>query len=179
MRLEAIKAACLALLIPVPCAMGQSAEGELVRLPGNGAAKTTLPGERPDRYVPGGGLLLSFDKDRDSIVTPQERALGIQEAFLEADANGDGVLSALEQQAWASSLPTRDESLANPVRFDPNLDRMVSKDEFTQVVETIATAYVDPDTGNINVEDLKAKEESLPRRLQEQTRLLMAPRMNF
>ena len=33
------------------------------------------------------------------------------------------LLQMLEQQAWARSLPTRDNSLANPVRFDPNLDR--------------------------------------------------------
>lgn len=179
MRLKAKTAACLILLVPAPLAFGQSADGDLVRLPGNGAVKTALPGERPVRYVPGGGLLLSFDTNRDDVVTPEERALGTAEAFLEADANGDGSLSALEQQAWAAGLPTRDESLANPVRFDPNLDRMVSEAEFTQVVESIADAYVDPVSGVISVEDLKASEDNRPRRSRDQLELQRPPRANF
>lgn len=179
MRLKAKTAACLVLLVPAPFALAQSADGDLVRLPGNGTVKTALPGERPVRYVPAGGLLLSFDTNADGEVTPDERAAGTAEAFQKADANGDGSLSALEQQAWAASLPTRDESLANPVRFDPNLDRMVSKAEFTQVVESIADAYVDPVSGVIAIEELKAGDENRPRRNRDQLELQRPSRANF
>ena len=150
----ALAAAVVTSLASAAAAQTQ-AESDVVRLPGQGELK--LPTEAEgilQRLVPGGGLILSFDTDRDGVITPDEVATGIDHAFNEADANGNGSLTALEQQDWANSLPTRDESLANPVRFDPNLDRTVSLEEFTQVISNLAAGYADPDTGRIDVEDL-------------------------
>ncbi|MEM9740540.1 MAG: hypothetical protein AAF829_11785 [Pseudomonadota bacterium] len=166
-------------IVPAPVTFAQATDGDVVRLPGNGAVKSRIPGERPLRYVPGGGLILSFDTDESGTVTQQEIQIGIAEAFVAADANGDGVLSGLEQQAWAAQLPTRDESLANPVRFDPNLDRYVSDMEFAQVVDSIARAYVDPITGVIAIEDLKAPDPVRPEGQVNRTELRPAPRSNF
>ena len=77
------------------------------------------------------------------------------------DANADGSLSALEQQDWANNLPTRDDTLANPVRFDPNLDRIVNVTEFVTVVAQLTLDHADPD-GNIYLSKLAAPEPKDP-----------------
>lgn len=155
-----------------PFAVAQSAstdDTDVVRLPGQGELKAPLrTGATPQRFLPAGGLFLSFDTNEDQIITPTEIEIGIETAFTDADSNGDGGLAALEQQAWAASLPTRDDSLANPVSFDPNLDRMVSPEEFHMVIWSLATSYGDPETGKILLEDLTtdlARPEGQERRL--------------
>lgn len=132
-------------------------EDEIVRLPTPGEVKPDAPfkDNRPKRLVPGGGLFLSFDANEDGRISQAELSAGISEAFANADASGDGALTALEQQAWASNLPTHDDSLANPVRFDPNLDRMVSVSEFSSVITDLAVTYAEP-SGDILVASLKA-----------------------
>lgn len=130
---------------------------DIVRLPGQGEVKA---GDRRARHaagrlVAGGGLVMSFDADGNGRVTPAELRSGAIAAFAVADTNQDGRLSALEQQDWAHSLPTRDDTLANPVRFDPNLDRVVSEGEFVAVVAQLATTYADAD-GNIYLAKLEA-----------------------
>lgn len=143
-------------------------EDELVLLPGQGEFKERGERENQDRQrlKPGGGLFVTFDVDADGAITPTEINLGIPLAFTSADANEDGVLTALEQQDWAASLPTRDDSLANPVRFDPNLDRQVDLEEFTMVINKLGMDYANADSGIITISDLKAplseKKNGLP-----------------
>ncbi len=155
----------------------------LVRLPGQGELRD--PAERkdrkanlPDRLKPGGGLFVSFDENQDGIVSADEIAAGIPLAFTAADANADGHLTAIEQQAWAASLPTRDDSLANPVRFDPNLDRRVSISEFTSVINDLGSAYADEATGQIIVADLKAPKPERQRGEERVERLLERRQQN-
>lgn len=137
-------------------------DDEIVRLPMPGEVKPDAPfkDDQPKRLVPGGGLFLSFDANADGRISQAELDSGISEAFANADASGDGALTALEQQAWASSLPTHDDSLANPVRFDPNLDRMVSVSEFSSVITDLAVTYAEP-SGDILVASLKAPDRRL------------------
>ncbi len=148
-------------VLAVSLGLGLSAyaqeEDEIVRLPTPGEVKPDAPfkDNRPKRLVPGGGLFLSFDINADGRISPSELDAGIKAAFASADASGDGALTALEQQAWAESLPTHDDSLANPVRFDPNLDRMVSASEFSSVIGQLAVSYAEP-SGDILVASLKA-----------------------
>ncbi len=138
----------------------QADEDEIVRLPTSGEVRSREVRDRvkADRLKPAGGLFVSFDTDNSGTISRAEIAIGIRKAFTAADANGDGELTALEQQAWASGLPTRDDTLANPVRFDPNLDRIVSLDEFTTVIQSIGGDYADEVTGDIVVASLKALE---------------------
>lgn len=139
--LACLSIALLTASLPVNAQAAEDADG-IVRLPGAGLVKADARlGLDHDRLVPGGGLLASFDSNGDGTITPDEIARGIAAAFADADANGDGQLTALEQQAWAASLPTRDDSLANPVRFDPNLDRIVTFAEFESVIWELAAAY--------------------------------------
>lgn len=150
-------AAVTALSFAIP-ALAQADEDELVRLPGQGELIEPALREKAkaDRLKPGAGLFITFDEDENGRISPAETAAGIPVAFASADENADGYLTALEQQDWAASLPTRDDSLANPFRFDPNLDRRVDIDEFTLVISNLADDYADEETGEIIVEDLKA-----------------------
>ncbi|MEM5516763.1 EF-hand domain-containing protein [Henriciella sp. AS95] len=128
----------------------------VVRLPGSGEvkdeARATL---KADRLKPGGGLLASFDANANGRISAEELETGVKSAFIAADANRDGELTALEQQAWAQDLPTRDDSLANPVRFDPNLDRRVSFAEFRNVILNLASDYSE-DNAELKLASLKA-----------------------
>lgn len=148
------------LLAALPASAQAEGEGdELVRLPGQGLVKPDgLPPQlRLERLVPGGGLFASFDTDGDGRISPRELSEGTRAAFKAADANGDGQLVALEQIDWAESLPTRDDTLANPVRFDPNLDRIVTFEEFSAVIAQLAASYQDAD-GSIDIARLSAPE---------------------
>lgn len=133
-------------------------EDELVRLPGQGEVRDEALRERAkaDRLKPGAGLFITFDQDGNGRISSREIEAGIPAAFETADANEDGYLTALEQQDWAQSLPTRDDSLANPFRFDPNLDRRVDLDEFTMVIVNLGQDYANEETGDILVAELKA-----------------------
>ncbi|RIJ25864.1 EF-hand domain-containing protein [Henriciella barbarensis] len=136
-------------------------EDAIVRLPANGEVRSRRDRERlqADKLKLGGGLLASFDTNEDGVVSRADLSAGIESAFADADANGDGELTALEQQAWARSLPTRDNSLANPVRFDPNLDRRVSFEEFSAVISDLWNDYRDDGDDVLKVSALKAPEE--------------------
>ncbi len=137
----------------------ETGDSDIVRLPGRGEVKVESPLlSRKDRLAPGGGLLVSFDANGDGALSPAEFETGLRTAFETADSNGNGQLSVFEQLDWADSLPTRDGSLSNPVRFDPNLDRMVSDDEFSAVIRSLAAPYTDPETGMLDLAKLKRTE---------------------
>lgn len=142
-----------------------SADDDLVRLPGSGEVKSQRAREKlkADKLKAGGGLLASFDSDEDGRISKDELSAGIEAAFAAADSDGDGQLSAFEQQDWAASLPTHDDTLANPVRFDPNLDRRVSFAEFSAVITNLWSDYREEGDSVLRVASLKAPEEKKDR----------------
>jgi hypothetical protein len=151
-------AALVILAAPLSALQGnaQAEDDSVVRLPGSGEVKDEARSKlKADRLKPGGGLLASFDFDENGRISSAELEAGIKLAFTASDANGDGELTALEQQDWAASLPTRDDSLANPVRFDPNLDRRVSFAEFRNVILDLASDYRENDS-ELKLASLKA-----------------------
>lgn len=156
-----IRSVCAAMLVSICLANAAHAddqEDEILRLPGQGEVRDdAFRGKtKADRLKPGAGLFLTFDADGNGIISSDEITRGIPAAFQTADANGDGYLTALEQQDWARGLPTRDDSLANPFRFDPNLDRRVDLGEFTSVIVNLGRDYASETSGEIRVSDLKA-----------------------
>jgi hypothetical protein len=159
LRLPVSFAAALCIALTAHAGTEEPGIDDIVRLPGNGLIKagelSRLDGTA--RLVPGGGLIASFDSDEDGYVSAEELTQGIRAAFAAADANEDGRLTALEQQAWAESLPTRDDTLANPVRFDPNLDRIVTFEEFDMVIRQMAAPFQD-EQGRVPISRLKAPE---------------------
>ena len=105
------------------------------------------------KFVPGGALILSFDKDNNELISRSELENGINEAFDLADKNFSGYLSIFEQKEWARTLEIRDDTLANPVRFDPNLNGSVSYEEFAGVILMLAEQY-ENEKGTIHLEAL-------------------------
>lgn len=150
---------CVVMFICLPSA-SLAQDDDLIHLPGQGEIKTDAVGYVSDigRLIPGGGLLLSFDADRDGNITEDEINTGIDEAFLAADANEDGRMTPLEQRKWASTLPSHDESLKNPARFDPNLDRVVRTTEFRDIITDFAALHMDETTGSIPVVALRSRQ---------------------
>lgn len=159
-----LSAFCLCLALALGGGQAHAEDDGLVRLPGQGELKPDAAHiEGIGRLVPGGGLLLSFDTDKDMQITPAEISAGIEAAFLKADENEDGRITPLEQIKWTETLPTRDASLANPARFDPNLDRSVRDEEFRDVIFAFAAIHADEQTGIISVTNLKStQQERLP-----------------
>lgn len=160
---QLVLAAAASLILMVPASFAQDApdSDEIVRLPGQGMVKSDdfysgRAGPAPKKLVPGGGLIISFDANQDGTVTAEELSIGADAAFQTADANQDGDLTALEQQAWAQKLPTRDDTLTNPLRFNPNLDRSVSLEEFVSVVTKLAGDYSEGANGAIQLAALEA-----------------------
>ena len=149
----ALATACLSLN-----AHAQADDDELLLLPGQGEVRDEALRRRTqaDRLKPGAGLFITFDTDSDGRISRSEIDAGIPAAFEQSDNNEDGYLTALVQQDWARSLPTRDDSLANPFRFDPNLDRRVDIEEFTLVISNLGRDYADETSGDIIIADLKA-----------------------
>mgnify|MGYP000332849837 CR=1 FL=1 len=153
-------AALCAIAAPASADAGEDNLDELVLLPGQtypGPSKRKAPpnAHAPNRLVSGGGLIVSFDTNLDGTVTPAELAAGISASFSEADTNADGYISPLEQLTWAENQPIRDDTLGNPARFDPNLDRRASFDEFKTVLKQFAADFAG-ESGDINLADLKA-----------------------
>jgi hypothetical protein len=144
-----------------PVETSASSEDALLRLPGTGEVKSRREREKlkADKLKAGGGLLASFDADEDGQISEAELEAGIAAAFETADVDGDGTLTAFEQQDWANGLPTRDNSLANPVRFDPNLDRIVSLAEFSAVITNLWADYREEGEAHLSIASLKAPKE--------------------
>jgi hypothetical protein len=115
------------------------------------------------RLRPGGQLLASFDVNGDGVISKQELLAGAQAAFEAADANHDGVVSGLEQTAWATSYGGINDVLSNPMMFDSNLDHLVSKDEFIAGVMRLAEPAKDS-TGGVPVSKLMIAERPDNRR---------------
>ncbi len=149
--------------------LAQAEDDDLVRLPGSGEVKSEANREKlnADRLKPGGGLLASFDVDGNGSISEAEMSAGVLLAFEAADENGDGELTALEQQAWAARLPTHDDSLANPVRFDPNLDRRVSLQEFSAVISDLGADYREGDA-ELRIASLKVTKRDKRRERREE-----------
>ncbi len=156
--IKSVSMAALAALCVNLAAHADTDDDELVRLPGQGEVRDQALRERTkaDRLKPGAGLFITFDLDGNGRISADEMDTGIPAAFQNADANQDGYLTALEQRDWAGSLPTRDDSLANPFRFDPNLDRRVDLNEFTMVIVNLGQDYANEESGEIVVSELKA-----------------------
>jgi hypothetical protein len=173
-QLTAVAAVCLALGLGAASASAQTIQTAQPTIPEpspEASADAVVHVEharRPDgkpegpqpvvmRLRPGGQLLKSFDVNGDGVISKQELLAGAQAAFEAADQNHDGIVSGLEQTAWAANYGGINDVLSNPMLFDSNLDHMVSKDEFIAGVMRLAEPAKDS-TGGVPVSKLMIAE---------------------
>ena len=87
---------------------------------------------------PGALLFASFDRNFDGRISEAEIEAGAAGAFAAADRNGDGSITGFEQNDWAVSVASMNDVLSNPMTFDIDLDRSVTKAEFVSGLKRIA-----------------------------------------
>lgn len=101
---------------------------------------------------PGALVFASFDRNSDGRITVEEIEAGAGLAFAAADKNGDGQISGFEQSDWAARIGSPTDVMANAMTFDIDLDRVVTKAEFTAGLKRIA-AQIQPN-GDLLYTDL-------------------------
>jgi hypothetical protein len=142
------------LVVLSPCAFAQQPEktpdviqkGEVDEVaPPDAIDRVVAPqrgGFRPPEGVrvvqPGALLFASFDRNYDGRITAEEIEAGAAGAFASADRNRDNVITGFEQNDWAASVGSVNDVLSNPMTFDVDLDRSVTKAEFTAGLKRIA-----------------------------------------
>jgi hypothetical protein len=89
--------------------------------------------------APGALVFARFDTNLDGVITLAEIDAGAPLAFAAADRNGDGQITGFEQTDWAGAMGSSADVLANAMTFDIDLDRSVTKAEFTTGLKRIAS----------------------------------------
>lgn len=87
---------------------------------------------------PGALLFASFDRDYDGKIGPAEVEAGAAGAFVAADRNKDSAVTGFEQSDWAASVGAVGDVLSNPMTFDVDLDRSVTRVEFINGLKRLA-----------------------------------------
>jgi len=102
--------------------------------------------------APGALVYARFDADFDGRITSAEIESGAAQAFAAADANGDKQITGFEQTDWAARMGNPSDLMANAMTFDIDLDRSVTKAEFTAGLMRIA-GQIQPN-GDLTFADL-------------------------
>jgi hypothetical protein len=92
---------------------------------------------------PGALIFASFDRNGDGRISVAEIEAGAEVAFAAADRNGDGAVTGFEQTDWANAMGSSSDLIANAMTFDIDLDRSVTRAEFTAGLKRIA-AQIQP-----------------------------------
>ena len=109
-----------------------------------GPEPVTAPDGTPAARVGAGGmwvaepvalLAVSFDKDGDGLTTTIEREAGLRALWPRADADGSGVLSPLEFNAWRAIWLGNADGRPGHVTFDRNVDNRITAEEFMEGFE--------------------------------------------
>ncbi|MAP94392.1 MAG: hypothetical protein CMK07_05515 [Ponticaulis sp.] len=130
---------------------GQSASAQ-ERLPFSGGMGGDLAGAM--LVKPGGILFSTFDANKDFEITEDEIEVGARQAFVFADADGDGYMSPLEQRNWAGRISSESDVLANPTTFLSALPGQVTEDEFVEGLLTFSQRFADAsEDGRIFIRD--------------------------
>lgn len=98
------------------------------------------------RYVHPGALLLAMlDENKDLEITGDEIESGARLAFVHADQDQNGVLTPLEQRAWAGRLSSETDLIANPRIFPSAIPNQVTEEEFVFGIITLSQRFEDED----------------------------------
>lgn len=102
--------------------------------------------------APGALVYARFDADLDGKITVAEIDAGAAIAFAAADSNGDQQITGFEQTDWAARMGSQADLMANAMTFDIDLDRSVTRIEFTSGLKRIAS-QIQPN-GDLTFTDL-------------------------
>lgn len=102
--------------------------------------------------APGALVFARFDADLNGKITDAEIEAGAALAFGAADANGDQQITGFEQTDWAARMGNPSDLMANAMTFDIDLDRSVTRAEFTAGLKRIA-GQIQPN-GDLTFADL-------------------------
>jgi hypothetical protein len=112
-------------------------------------------GRAPDGVkvvAPGALVFASFDRNGDGRITIAEIEAGAEVSFAVGDKNGDGVITGFEQTDWAAAVGSVHDVISNAMTFDIDLDRAVTRAEFTAGLKRIA-GQIQPN-GDLTFDDL-------------------------
>jgi len=119
------------LLVGTGCAGMRAPQGP----PGPNGPNVPIPPQAVDlqRNIQ---FMLSFDEDKDGIVTRDELEAGLKRQFAAADLNGDGKLDQSETQA-ENDRRWRESGTASSPLIDWNQDGVIDFAEFASTVRTL------------------------------------------
>ncbi len=80
--------------------------------------------------LPGGALLIGFNRNDDYVIDEAELAEGRVNAFKAADLDGNGVISLSEFRFWQPKATGSRSALPNLVYFDRNFNDRITQSEF-------------------------------------------------
>jgi len=86
-------------------------------------------------------LFVSFDTDGNLSTSTAEVDAGLTREFTRADTNGDGALTPIEFQAWASAALGGSQMGPYRLDFDRNVDNSITREEFDAELRARANDY--------------------------------------
>jgi hypothetical protein len=87
--------------------------------------------------LPGGALLIGFNRNDDYVIDEAEFTEGRVNAFKKADLDGDGVINLSEFRFWQPKATGSRSALPNLVHFDRNFNDRVTQSEFDVGLEKL------------------------------------------
>lgn len=129
----------LASVAMLACLVSPATAQDIDRI--TGVASPGGPGRAPPGVKvvsPGALIFASFDRNGDGRISVAEIEAGAEVAFAAADRNGDGAVTGFEQSDWANAMGSGADEMANAMTFDIDLDRTVTRAEFTAGLKRIA-----------------------------------------
>jgi len=87
--------------------------------------------------TPVGLFLTSLDGDRDTALSTEEMAAGLNAAFAAGDGDQNGALSAIEFEAWSERFLGARHTTPTRLQFDRDQDTSISQDEFRRTFDAI------------------------------------------
>jgi hypothetical protein len=92
-------------------------------------------------------MFVSFDTDGDLSTTAAEVETGIVREFTRADASGDGALTPIEFQSWATAVLAGSQLGPYRLDFDRNVDNSITRAEFETEIRGRVRDYDEDQSG--------------------------------
>lgn len=85
-------------------------------------------------------LITSFNRNNDYVIDRAEFTAGRDQAFLNADSNGDGRISLFEMDVWRQNALGSKDAAPMSMFFDADFNQVVTKKEFETAFDSLFTS---------------------------------------